>query len=115
MKEVYAEDPVVYVTQEQPHINYAQAEQFGDIVFCSLDDVPPVHGSLRTGRVTAAMASKMEGYRAGVDYILPSGSPLNIAAVMMLAGRRGDRHNILKWESRAKQYSRVLLEVPSGV
>lgn len=105
----------VFVTQEQTHIDYAQAEEYGDVVFCSLLDVPTVSGSLRTKQVIEDIKSKMQGYRAGIDYILPTGSPLNIATIMLLAGRVGDNHNILKWESRGRKYQRVVLEVPSGI
>jgi len=102
----------VYVTQERAHINYEQAEQFGEVVFVSLDDLPTVSGSLRAKAQMEDIQQVMLSYKAGHDYILPSGSPLNIASVMIMAGRMGDRHNILKWESRSNSYSRVALEVP---
>ena len=105
----------VFVTQEQSHIDYCQAETFGDIVFCSLRDIPTVSGSLRAKGAVEEISRAMKGYQPGVDYIMPSGSPLNIAAVMIIAGRKGNNHNILKWDSRSKQYSKVALEVPSGI
>lgn len=107
--------PVVYITQELGHIDFAPAERYGDIVFCSINDLPTVKSSLRAKSALADMKKLMSNYRPGIDYILPSGSPLNIAAMMILAGRRGDTHNILKWESRMGTYNKVVLEVPSGI
>jgi len=101
----------VFVTQEQAHINYAMAESFGDIVFVSANDVPTVSNSLRTEGLLRSMRSVMREYIPGRDYILPSGSPLNIAVVMMLAGQKGDAHNILKWESRSESYAKVALDI----
>jgi len=103
----------VFVTQERAHINYEQAEQFGEVVFVSLTDLPTVSSSLRAKKEMESIQLAMKDYRAGTDFILPSGSPLNIASVMIIAGRRGDRHNILKWESRSNSYSRVAIEVPA--
>jgi len=103
--------PRVFITQEQAHINYAMAESFGDIVFVSAHDVPTVSNSLRTSGIIKSMQVVMSAYVPGRDYILPSGSPLNIAVVMMLAGQKGSAHNILKWESRSESYAKVALEI----
>jgi len=102
----------VFVTQEQAHLNYAQAEEYGDVVFCSMDDIPTVKGSLRTGKYIEEIRKRMAEYQPGVDYLMPAGSPVNIATVMMLAGRIGSTHNILKWDNRSHTYSKVVLEVP---
>jgi len=105
--------PNVYVTQEQPGHNYSQAEDYGDVVFLTQHDVPTVRTSLTSQSVIESLARRMKGYRPGIDYILPAGSPLNIAAVFILAGRfGGSQHNILKWESRIGRYNAVQLEVP---
>jgi len=103
--------PRVFVTQEQSHINYEQAESFGDVVFVSESDIPTVSSSLRCANAIQRMTTIMDTYIPNVDFILPSGSPINIAAVMMLAGRSGDTHNILKWENRSCSYTRVALSL----
>jgi len=105
------EDVAVYVVQEQPHINFAAAEDYGTVKFVSLRDVPTLKASLRAKDACAEIVRNMEGYRPGTDYILPVGSPVNIACVMMVAGRKGNCHNILKWENRAMRYDTVALEI----
>jgi len=103
--------PRVFVTQEQPHINYCKAEDFGSIVFVSVHDVPTVRTSVRVKESIQAIKQNMRGYRAGIDMILPSGSPVNIACAMMLAGKSGHTHKLLKWENRAQRYDVVTLEL----
>ncbi len=105
------EEPKVYVTQEQPRISYEMAEDYGEVIFVSLHDLPTVSSSLRAKKAIADIKENMKHYRPGIDFILPSGSPLNIASVMMIAGRMGDVHNILKWDNRMQRYSKVRLEV----
>jgi len=105
-----AKPPVVFVTQEQSRINYSQAEDYGDIVFLSLHDIPTVHTSLRASSAMKEISSKLKGYRPGIDYLLPSGSPLNIACAMLMAAHKNaDTHNILKWEARAQKYVLAVL------
>lgn len=108
-------EPKVFVTQEQPHINYAQAEDYGEVIFASIHDMPTIHTSLRGKEAVAEIAKSMSPYRSGIDYVLPTGSPLNIASVMLLIGRMGNVHNILKWDNRAKKYTKVILETPEVV
>jgi len=111
MTETKGDEPCVFVTQEQPHINYSKAEDFGSVVFVSVHDIPTVRTSLRVKEAVDTIKSKMATYRAGIDIILPSGSPINIACVMMLAGNAGTAHRILKWENRAQRYDVVMLEL----
>lgn len=104
-----SESPKVYVTQERPDIQYEYAEEFGDVVFVSLADIPTISSSLRARKLISEMRRIMKDYRPEIDYILPSGSPLNMVWVAMVAGQRGNTHKVLKWDRRLKKYSVVLL------
>ena len=101
----------VLVVQEQPQYDYSAAERYGDVTFVSAFDLSPMAQSLRNKEIMAAMRKAMSDYIPGIDYILPSGSPINIAAIMMLAGRMGSKHKILKWDNRSNSYAEVILEI----
>jgi len=103
--------PKVYVTQEMAHCDYSQAEDYGDVVFLAMDDLPTVQASLRAKSAIKEIKERFAKYKAGHDYILASGSPVNAAAVTALAGRYGDEHNLLKWNNRSRKYSVVKIDL----
>lgn len=101
----------VLVVQEQPQYDYSPAEQYGDVAFMSSHDVSPMSASLRNADIIRGMKKVMSDYVPMVDFILPSGSPINIAAVMMMAGKMGGKHKILKWDNRSNNYTPVTINI----
>lgn len=96
----------VFVTQEMP-FNYNPAEEFGEVVFCSMDDIRPTSGSMRNERIAAGVAAVLSDYVPGVDYLLPSGSPLTLMVVVAALTARvgnGVTHHVLKWDSQRGRY-----------
>ena len=95
--------PRVFLTQDASH-NYSAAEKFGDIVIVSTTELVPWSASFSNQKVITGMFDVLRDYRPGVDYILPSGSPLAIITVAHMISNRGDRHLYLKWDARANEY-----------
>ena len=50
-------------------------------------------------------------YRVGVDYLLPTGSPLAMAHMFAAAFKQRGKHRLLKWDARANRYYIYILEV----
>lgn len=104
------ERPRVFVTQEGPH-DYMPAQRFGDVVFMSHDEISPFAESRRNAEIVEQLRLSMVDYIPGYDYILPSGSPVTIAHVFMLASRSGDSHRVLKWDNRAHAYNEFSVNI----
>jgi hypothetical protein len=99
----------VFVTQDAGH-NYSKAEEFGPVVIVTDRELVPWAGSVSNRRVITQMFDAMRDYRPGVDYILPSGSPLAIVIVAHMVAGRGEQHHYLKWDSRANEYYKFTVD-----
>lgn len=101
----------VFVTQYNPTFTYEKAEEYGDLVFLTndelLSDPCPKDSNLETMIVINEALSE---YTPGVDYILLSGSPSVSFLVGMLLWDRSEEHLILKWSKRDKWY--VVIRLP---
>lgn len=104
-------DPKVFVSQEIG-VNYSPAEEFGEVVILSLKEIVPYEGSLANTTTVAYMEKVLaEGYRPGVDYLLPTGSVLAMAHMFSSAfAKKGPVHLILKWDARAQKYYRYRMK-----
>ena len=110
--------PRVFVTQEITRINYADAMDYGDVVFLTSDEYKP---EPTDGRMNATIkhdiGKKMVDYIPGVDYILTSGSPVSIMVTGMIIGSQHARvnngprgvHRVLKWNNQSSRYDLCLI------
>lgn len=102
----------VYVTQEQEKLNYAPAEQYGDVVFITRSDFSVMKASLRNEALVSEIAFKLKGFDADNDYITVSGSPVVTAAVFMILGLRGVKSfNMLRWSNRDCVYQPISVQL----
>lgn len=102
--------PRVFVTQELP-ISYRKTESYGEVIFLTGKEPAQHTGSLRNAEIFAEMAKRMGDYRPGIDYLLPSGSPVAIGLGFLLAWKKGPQVRVLQWQSRDAKYNEYILDV----
>lgn len=95
--------PKVFVTQELP-VSYHKAEHYGEVIFLSSREATQNSNSLRNADLLRDMIKAMRDYSPGVDWLVPSGSPIAIGLGFMIASWKGGVINILQWDSRGENY-----------
>lgn len=105
--------PKVYVTQENPALNYLPAEEFGEVVFLTRDDFNPIKNSLANEALLADLQRKLKAFLPDDDFMVISGSPVVSAAVFMLLRDRTNRVKILRWSNRDRIYQPLHLQLPT--
>ena len=104
--------PKVFVTQYQPHLSFAEAEPWGDVVFLTDKEYRPEPVMPQTNeRITHEVKKNFAEYLVGIDYIAVTGSSMpNLVVGILIADIHGV-HNILKWSGRNRQYELFKLKV----
>lgn len=106
-------NPRVFVTQETAY-DFSKAEQFGDVVFLSVDRKDDFHNIVNSGhnrRLLAHLRQTLRDYDEENDHLIIAGSPYVSAAVFWLLGRRGvKRINLLRWDNRDRIYMPLPLQ-----
>lgn len=102
--------PKVFITQYMPSVNFAKAEQFGEVSYLTKDEYRPNPSFPGyNDAITGMIKKEMTKYIPGVDFIMTTGSALpNVVVGSMLI--RG-RHNFLKWSARMNDYEIFTLEI----
>jgi hypothetical protein len=95
--------PSVYVTQETNH-NFVDAEKFGEVRFLTAREPTKITGSLRNNDIVQEIIDNLNGYRPGVDMLLPVGSPLNIGIAIAAALKGGPDLLVLQWDKMDHTY-----------
>lgn len=103
----------VYVTQENPALNYLPAEEFGEIVFLTKDDFSVIKNSLVNEALVADLQRKLKAFIPDDDFMVISGSPAVSAAVFMLLRERTKRVKILRWSNRDRIYQPLVIQLPN--
>lgn len=115
-------NPRVFVTQENGQLNYSRAEDFGQVVFLTRDDVSPIPGSLTNSALMEELAKKLGDFDFDHDFIAPSGSPTVCGLAFMVLGRsveleaehgNGQPKNlrVLRWSNRDRVYQPVTINL----
>lgn len=104
--------PQVFVTQET-NFNFTPAEQWGDVVFLTKDEVSPVKQSLRNDALVDELRHKLLKYNPDEDYIVVAGSPYVAALVFYLLGRyhRVKQVRMLRWSNRDRLYGPLIVNI----
>jgi len=100
----------VFITQEGNH-NYTEAQEFGEVEFLTSDEFSPIPTSGKNKNILREIKAKMSTYIPGVDYIMPSGSPIVIGIAFMIAREKGTAVKILKWDNQRRKYSGITVNV----
>ena len=104
----------VFVTQYTKNLNFAEASNYGEVVFLTKEEYrpEPVVGGVNE-RVTAQILAGMSDYIPGTDFIITTGSAIPNVVVGVILARHLGRHNILKWNNRYDRYE--LFKIQIGV
>ncbi len=99
--------PRVFIAQEGP-FDYSTAQRYGEVVFCSVQEITPAVGRGRLNEVIVnGIYEAMKDYEPGEDYILASGSPIAIAHCLSVAYNKSkikQLHKLLKWDAQRNTY-----------
>ncbi len=101
----------VYITQENPNLNYLPAEEFGEVIFLTRGDFSPIRNSLNNERLIDEVRTKLRKFDPAVDYVVMSGSPVVSGIVFMLLREITDTLNVLRWSNRDHFYQHLILSV----
>ena len=111
-----SDKPRVFVTQEQ-QLNYTNAEEFGEVVFLTSQEVSPIPNSLINGEIMAEMALKLSDFDFDSDFLAPSGSPVVSGMAFLILGRLAEREGfpacrklcVLRWSNRDRVYQPITI------
>jgi len=92
-------------------MDYTQADQFGEVEFLSDADITPFAMSRRNEVVLSGMRKGLSDYVPGTDFLVLTGSPLNILAAGAMISKIGSKHNVLKWDRMNNRYVPVTIEL----
>lgn len=96
----------VYIVQEQPTLNYADAQRFGELIFVCQYDYSLARNSRCNDVIRDNIQTILKDYNHERDYLLLVGDPVLIGLVMSYALDMGEV-NILKWERSGKRYAAI--------
>jgi hypothetical protein len=102
--------PIVYVLENRP-FDFSTAEEYGEIRVLECGPFKPMSPVDKNSIRFERMCEELAEYRPGVDYILPTGSPIMSFAVGSIVGEHG-RHRILEWNKLSKSY--ICYEITTG-
>ena len=103
--------PKVFITQENPNLNYSPAEQFGDVHFLTRGDFSPIKNSLNNEFIVDELRKKLKDYNPATDYLVVSGSPVVSAVVFMLIREITQVVRILRWSNRDQVYQPLFISI----
>jgi len=99
----------VFVTQERRDIDYAKAEEYGDIEFLSDKTIWPTSSDKFKRDVIKNIASKLKIFNPAEDFIVTTGSPINITLVALQLQYFFPNTEIryLIWSNRDNRYTPI--------
>lgn len=100
--------PRVFVVQENPNLNYAPAEKFGDVYFMTSTEFSPMKNSPRNANILEHVELAMGAYDSETDYLLLSGNPIVMGYVFHLAMVKAKEVRVLWWSRDDRKYNEVL-------
>lgn len=101
----------VFITQENPNLNYLPAEGFGEVVFLTRGDISPIRGSLNNENVVEEIRRKLKDFDERFDFVAPSGSPIVTAVVFMVLSEKTREVNVLRWSNRDCVYQPINIKI----
>lgn len=103
--------PIVWVTQENPLLDYTDAERFGEVKFVTADELTTNKGSLRNVDIYKRVLSALSTFDPSKDFVLSSGAPNLVATVFYVIGMLHPKVdiNFLAWNNRARQYRHIVI------
>ena len=96
--------PKVYVVQENPRLNYVDAENYGEVIFLTAKDYSPMKNSLINTQVLVDISRGMEYFDPDVDFLLLTGSPILLGYAFHRAMIKRGYIHILQWDGYRQSY-----------
>lgn len=97
----------VLVVQENPRMDYAPAESYGEITFMTADEFRPVKGSIRNKDVITDIAHHMEHFNPVEDWLIMTGNPITMGLAFHLAIQKEGFVKCLQWDRIHSVYREV--------
>lgn len=94
----------VFVIQENPRLNYMDAENYGEVIFITTKNYSPMKNSLINAQVLSDIATSMVNFDPDVDFLLLTGSPILIGYAFHLAMIKKGYVHILQWDGYRQSY-----------
>lgn len=104
-------DAKVYVTNENPVLDYHSAEDFGELVFMTRADFAEHPASLHNVELVRSIRQNLKRFVAARDYVVITGSPIVSAAVFMILREKAGTIKILRWSNRDQSYLPVSINI----
>lgn len=109
-----SKSPRVFITHENPVLNYESAEKFGHVVFVTARDFAPSDNSKYNMRVIDEIRREIADFDPDGDYIAISGSPPVTAVVFLVLGQilpRGRDLRVLRWDKITNRYQPIIINL----
>lgn len=104
-------DPVVWLL-EQSSFDYSPARVFAEkVIPIHAARLTPNVGSDWNERVLQQLRAELRDYRAGHDFIIPTGNPVRMVLAAMVLREHGDTHQLLGWDARVGHYHLYTLDL----
>jgi len=103
--------PRILVAQEN-NFDYGPAEQFGTVEFVTAEDWSIFPTSAVNEKIASEVALAFLNYVPNHDFVVMTGSPLNIMIVTAEMLKYGPTHTILKFDNRTFKYQPVMMKFP---
>lgn len=100
----------VYAVNENPRLDYSDAERFGEVIFLTTHEFQGKPGSLLDQQTLTMMRAKMQHFNPEKDHLLLTGSPLMMGFAYYLAMGISQKLSVLRWDNRAFCYAQVWME-----
>lgn len=94
----------VFVVQENNRLDYAPAEEFGEVIFMTADEYQPLKNSLRNQAILSRVTECLDSFRPRSDYLLLTGNPILIGYVFHLAYCIEGYVRCLQWDRMHNSY-----------
>lgn len=105
--------PKVVVVQENPHLDYSDAERYGDVEFITNLEYSDMANSLNNEHVLSDVRNKMAKFNPNEDYLLMTGNPITMGYAFHLAmeiaeaGAARQQIKLLRWDGITRTYRAV--------
>ena len=94
----------VFVVQENPRLNYVDAERFGEVVFMTSKEFSPLKNSLVNAEIISDIQAFMKDFDPDNDYLLLTGGPVLLGYAFHLAISKKGYITVLQWDGMKQAY-----------
>ena len=94
----------VYVVQENPKLDYMDADSYGDVTFITGQEYSPMSGAPVNDRIVLAVRLAMQEFNPDRDYLLLTGGLTVVGYAFHLAIQKKGYINLLQWDKRRNSY-----------